>query len=126
MFKEKQLAHGETHTLEPGQFILAKTHEKIALPMKRQAAWKEKPLLAARVEGKSTFARCGLIVHCTAPTIHAGFSGTITLEITCFGQYPILLTPGMEICQLLVEEVVQDPKEYQSQFQDQTAPAGPQ
>src|SRR5207247_790805 len=124
MFKEKRLESGETHTLEPGQFILAKTHEKVTLPMVRNLLWGTKPLLAARIEGKSTFARCGLIIHCTAPTIHSGYSGTITLEITCFGSYPVLLTPGMAICQLLVEEVVQDPRDYQSQFQNQNMPAG--
>ncbi|MFN8658895.1 MAG: dCTP deaminase [Candidatus Obscuribacterales bacterium] len=126
LFEEKRLKDGETHALEPGQFILGKTHEKVTLPMDRHEAWGGKPLLAARVEGKSTFARCGLIIHCTAPTIHCGFTGTITLEITCFGRYPVLLTPGMAICQLLVEQVSQDPKDYQSQFQNQVAPAGPQ
>lgn len=125
MFKEKRLDSGETYTLEPGQFILAKTHEKVTLAMSRRDDWGDRPLLAARVEGKSSFARCGLIIHCTAPTIHNGFSGTITLEVTCFGNYPVLLTPGMEICQLLVEEVMQDPRDYQSQFQDQSTPAGP-
>lgn len=125
MFKEKHLETGETYSLEPGQFILAKTHEKVTLPMERKPEWNGKRLLAARVEGKSSFARCGLIIHCTAPTIHAGFSGTITLEITCFGTYPILLTPRMEICQLLVEEVSEDPQDYQSQFQNQDTPAGP-
>jgi dCTP deaminase len=93
--------------------------------MVRDSKWNGKRLLAGRIEGKSTFARCGLIVHCTAPTIHAGFSGTITLEITCFGQYPILLAPGMTICQLLVEEVEQDPRDYQSQFHGQSVPSGP-
>jgi dCTP deaminase len=125
MFKEKHLEQGETHTLEPGKLILAKTEEKIGLPMERKPEWGSKPLLAGRVEGKSSFARCGLIIHCTAPTIHCGYAGTITLEITCFGSYPILLTPGMEICQLLIEEVLLDPQDYVSQFQNQDAPAGP-
>src|SRR6185437_7785559 len=53
--------------------ILAKTHEKIHL--------KAGSRLAARVEGRSSLARLGVIVHLTAPTIHAGFNGTITLEM---------------------------------------------
>jgi dCTP deaminase len=53
--------------------ILAKTKEQIRLNPGAK--------LAARVEGRSSLARLGLIVHLTAPTIHAGFCGTITLEI---------------------------------------------
>jgi dCTP deaminase len=108
--------------LLPNQLILAKTNEKITLPLTQING---KPLLAARVEGKSSFARCGLLIHFTAPTIHAGFSGTITLEIICLGGYAIHLTPGMQICQLLIEEVLGQPEAFQGQFHGQTRPAGP-
>jgi dCTP deaminase len=80
--------------------------------------------LAARVEGKSSLARCGLLVHFTAPTIHAGFEGTITLEMINLGAYPILLYPGMEISQLIVEQVVGTPRAAASQFQSQSTPVG--
>jgi dCTP deaminase len=82
------------------------------------------PVLAARVEGKSSFARCGLIVHFTAPTIHAGFDGRITLEMINLGEYPIMLYPGMTVCQLIVEEVKGTPLHQASQFQGQTRPVG--
>jgi dCTP deaminase len=81
-------------------------------------------VLAGRIEGKSSFARLGLLVHFTAPTIHNSFDGVITLEIMNFGVYPIALTLDRPICQLLVEEVVGDPDEYMSQFQGQRRPAG--
>ena len=61
--------------------------------------------LAARVEGKSSLARFGLLAHFTAPTIHAGFEGHITLEMMNLGPSPIILTPGMAICQLILEQV---------------------
>jgi len=80
--------------------------------------------LAARIEGRSSLARFGLIVHCTAPTIHAEFSGNITLEITNLGSYPIMLRPGMRICQLIVETVEGVPVEAKSQFHGQQEPAG--
>jgi dCTP deaminase len=123
-FFEDRVMDSTGYDLERNSFILAKTREKITLPMDRRDEWGTKPLLAARVEGKSSFARCGVLVHFTAPTIHCGFSGTITLEVICLGNYPIKLKPGMQICQLLVEEVVQDPIEYESQFQNQNTPAG--
>jgi dCTP deaminase len=80
--------------------------------------------LAARVEGKSSYARCGLLVHFTAPTIHAGFSGTITLELYNLGPVNISLYPGAPICQLIVEVVLGVPFRNDSQFQNQKKPAG--
>lgn len=106
--------------LMPNVFVLAKTLERVALPLQ------ELPdcTLAARVEGKSSYARCGLLVHFTAPTIHAGFEGTITLEIINLGRYPISLYPGMPICQLVIEEVRGTPFRRDSQFQGQARSVG--
>jgi dCTP deaminase len=94
-------------SLKPGQLVLGWTIEKIQLP--------EQSRLAARVEGKSSLARLGLGVHVTAPIIHAGFGfkasdqnyeGTsIQLEIWNVGLWPIILDPGIAICQLVFEEV---------------------
>jgi dCTP deaminase len=80
--------------------------------------------LAARVEGKSSYARCGLLVHFTAPTIHAGYAGTITLELINFGPIPIALYPGAPICQLIIEQVHGIPFRNDSQFQNQSHPSG--
>lgn len=79
--------------IEPKKLILAKTMEYVRLPQH----------IAARVEGRSTLARIGLLVHLTAPTIHAGFRGRIVLELYNVGPYKIKLTPGMPICQLIFE-----------------------
>jgi dCTP deaminase len=82
------------------------------------------PWLAARVEGRSSYARCGLLVHFTAPTIHAGIDGTITLELINLGSLDIMLYPGMPICQLILEKLDAKPFANESQFQGQTRPGG--
>jgi len=63
-------------------------------------------------------------VHFTAPTIHAGFTGTSTLELINLGPCSISLYPGTPICQLIVEEVAGVPFRNESQFQGQAAPGG--
>lgn len=82
--------------------------------------------LAARIEGKSSVARCGLLVHFTAPTVHAGFDGTLTLEMINLGNAGFTLFPGLAICQLILEIVSGDPIANPSQFQGQSTPAGTQ
>jgi dCTP deaminase len=65
-----------------------------------------------------------MLVHFTAPTIHAGFEGTITLEIINLGEYAISLHPLMPICQLIIEEVRGVPFRNDSQFQGQSRTVG--
>lgn len=113
------LSEQQPFILAPGQFVLAKTKEKVTFPLIEGGT-----VLAGRVEGKSSYARCGLLVHFTAPTIHAGFSGTITLELINFGPVSIGLYPDMPICQLIVEQVLGTPFSNQSQFQGQTQAGG--
>jgi dCTP deaminase len=97
--------------------VLGTTLERIHLP--------EEGRIAARVEGKSTLARLGFVVHMTAPTIHSGFRGVITLEILNFGLYPLRLKPGARICQLIFERVGEVPLLGQTtQYQDQAKASG--
>lgn len=111
VYINKKISSESPYILDPHKFILATTLENVGLPTVRKPAWGTKPLLAAKVEGKSTFARLGLLVHFTAPTIHCGYFGPITLEIMCLGPRPIVLVPSIPICQLLVEEVASDPSQ---------------
>lgn len=104
-------------TLAPNEFILASTIERIELPLGEGC-------LAARVEGRSSLARTGLLVHFTAPTIHPGFRGTIALEMINLGKIPLTLRPGLRICQLIVETVEGDPLRADSQFQGQQQATG--
>jgi dCTP deaminase len=105
--------------LPPNTFILGQTLERVQLPIRDG-----RPCYAARIEGRSSFARVGLLVHFTAPTIHAGFDGTIALEMINLAEYPISLFPEMEICQLIIEEVQPTPFSNPSEFQGQTTPTG--
>src|SRR5579872_236127 len=106
--------------LEPNQFVLGVTHERIELPIPTSGD----VCLAARIEGKSSRARTGLLIHFTAPTVHPGFQGRLVLEMINLGAAPILLTPMMLIAQLIVEEVRGIPRRNDSQFQNQTSPDG--
>jgi dCTP deaminase len=106
------------YVLEPRLFVLGKTLGKVTLPIVQGQT------LAARIEGKSSFARCGLLVHFTAPTVHAGFEGTLTLEMINLGNAGISLFSGMPICQLILETVSGDPEANPSQFQGQSTPSG--
>ncbi|KAA0212141.1 dCTP deaminase [bacterium] len=115
----KTVAMGDVFTLKPQKLVLARTLERVALPLKQKGPW-----FAARVEGKSSYARCGLMVHFTAPTIHCGFDGTITLELINLGPYDINLRVGSPICQLIVERIDSRPFSNESQFQHQKRPGG--
>lgn len=113
------ITEAQPYSLKPYKLILANTFEKVSFPLN-----KEGECFSARVEGRSSLARCGILVHFTAPTIHAGFSGTITLEIINLGIHDFLLTPEMSICQLIIEEVKGNPVNAPNQFTGQTKPAG--
>jgi dCTP deaminase len=76
--------------LHPGEFVLGSTLETVSLPDD----------LAARVEGKSSLGRLGLLTHATAGFVDPGFSGHVTLELSNVATLPIILWPGMKIGQL--------------------------
>ena len=108
-----------SYIIEPEKFYLAPTYEKVCLPINSK--------FAARVEGKSSLARLGLVVHMTAPTIHCGFGpGIITLEIYNYGPFPLVVTPGKSlICQLIIECVKTIPTERtQRKFTRPKSPKG--
>lgn len=76
--------------LHPGEFVLGSTQERVAVP----------PDLVARIEGKSSLGRLGLLIHSTAGFIDAGFDGHITLELANVASLPITIYPHMKIGQL--------------------------
>jgi dCTP deaminase len=80
----------EPFILHPGEFVLGSTYEVITLPDD----------IAARLEGKSSLGRLGLLTHSTAGFIDPGFSGHVTLELSNVATLPIKLWPGMKIGQL--------------------------
>jgi dCTP deaminase len=85
----------EPFVLHPGEFVLGATYERITLGND----------VVARLEGKSSLARLGLVIHSTAGFIDAGFDGDVTLELSNVATLPILLYPGMRIAQLAYFEL---------------------
>ena len=80
----------EPFILHPGEFVLGSTFESVSLPDD----------LAARLEGKSSLGRLGLLTHSTAGFVDPGFTGHVTLELSNVATLPIKLWPGMKIGQL--------------------------
>lgn len=117
--KKYTLNHSQPFHLHCNEFILGQTIERICLPIQDGGV-----TLAARIEGKSSRARFGLIVHCTAPTIHPGWDGPITLEIANLGPATFILRPEMYIAQLIFEEVRGKINPNPSDFQGQIDPSG--
>ena len=76
--------------LHPGEFALGSTLERVALPSD----------LVARLEGKSSLGRLGLLIHSTAGFVDAGWDGHLTLELSNVATLPIALYPGMKIGQI--------------------------
>lgn len=85
-----EVATDEVFMLHPGEFVLASTAERIALPDD----------LVARLEGKSSLGRLGLLIHSTAGFVDAGWDGHLTLELSNVANLPITLYPGMKIGQI--------------------------
>ncbi|MGC3994221.1 MAG: dCTP deaminase [Propionicimonas sp.] len=85
-----EVAADEPFVLHPGEFVLASTYEVVTLPDD----------IAARLEGKSSLGRLGLLTHSTAGFVDPGFSGHVTLELSNVATLPIKLWPGMKIGQL--------------------------
>ena len=86
---------GNRFMLHPGEFVLGMTMENVELSDQ----------IAARVDGRSSLGRIGIIVHSTAGHVDPGWKGRITLEISNIGKLPIALIPGMRFCALLFEEI---------------------
>ena len=108
----------EPFILHPGEFVLGSTLEVVTLPDD----------LAARLEGKSSLGRLGLLTHSTAGFVDPGFSGHITLELSNVANLPIKLYPGMkigQICVFTLSSAAEHPygsSIYGSRYQDQRGP----
>jgi len=88
--EEVVVPDGEAFVIHPGEFCLGRTLEFVQIPDD----------IVARIEGKSSLGRLGLIVHATAGFCDPGFEGTLTLELNNLTRVPIRLYPGLPIAQL--------------------------
>ena len=93
--EEVDVKDGEAFILHPGEFVLGSTLESVTLPDD----------LVARIEGKSSLGRLGLLIHSTAGFVDAGWSGHLTLELSNVANLPITIYPGMKIGQLCLFEM---------------------
>lgn len=113
-----EVSGDEPFILHPGEFVLGQTLERITLPTD----------LVARLEGKSSLGRLGLLIHSTAGFVDAGFSGTLTLELSNVANLPITIYHGMPIGQvsfMRMDGPVENPYgsgEARSKYQGQAEP----
>ncbi len=85
-----EVSGDDAFILHPGEFVLGSTSERVKLPVD----------LVARLEGKSSLGRLGLLIHSTAGFVDAGWDGQLTLELSNVANLPITLYPGMKIGQI--------------------------
>ncbi len=85
-----EVREDDVFILHPGEFVLGATAEQVGLPDD----------LVGRLEGKSSLARLGLLIHSTAGFLDPGFRGHVTLEFSNVANLPITLYPGMKIGQI--------------------------
>ena len=95
MMKEMVVRKGEPFILQPRDFVLAMTMESFKLPND----------LVARLEGRSSLGRLGIVVHSTASIFDPGWNGRVVMELGNLGRMPVALYPGMRVCALTFEEL---------------------
>jgi dCTP deaminase len=95
LMSEITVREGDPFILQPGDFVLATTRESFRLPDN----------LLARLEGRSSLGRLGIVVHSTASVFDPGWNGVVVMELGNLGRMPVALYPGMRICALTFEEL---------------------
>lgn len=113
-----EVTSDEPFILHPGEFVLGSTYEFVTLPDN----------IAARLEGKSSLGRLGLLTHSTAGFVDPGFRGHVTLELANVSNLPIKLWPGMKVGQLCFfqlsspSETPYGSEKYNNRYQGQRGP----
>jgi len=99
-WKRRELKEGDTLTIKPGHVVMGRIHERFKVP----------PGYAGKIEGRSSFARLGLAVHCTGDFINPGWEGYMPLQLFNAGPYPIRITPHLPVCQLMLIRLPSQPE----------------
>ena len=113
-----EISGDEPFILHPGEFVLGATYERVGLPND----------LVARLEGRSSLGRLGLMIHSTAGYVDPGWEGTLTLELSNVANLPIKLYDGMKIGQISFQrmsspaEVAYGDERIGSRYRGQTDP----
>lgn len=106
-----KIDRGSHFLIMPNELVQGITEENITLP----------PTLSGRIEGRSRFARLGLLIHLSSGFIQPGSTGKVVLEILNVSPLPLALHPGTAICQVIIEEAI-GATSYEGIFSGQTAP----
>ncbi|MBI2074234.1 MAG: dCTP deaminase [Candidatus Levybacteria bacterium] len=93
--REVTVKDGEQFMIQPGDFVLAVTLERIVIH----------PSLLGRLEGRSSLGRLGIVVHSTASVFEPGWDGQAVLELGNLGRIAVALYPGMRICAMTFEKL---------------------
>jgi deoxycytidine triphosphate deaminase len=113
-WRQRVLKFGDHITLRPGRLLLARVYEGLTIPTD----------CAGRIEGRSSFARLGLSVHCTGDFLNPGYRGHMPLQLINFSPNPIRIFPYLPICQLMLVGLSSTPAkiygaaELQSKYMD--------
>lgn len=108
-----EIGGDEAFILHPGEFVLGSTRERVGLPDD----------LVARLEGKSSLGRLGLLIHSTAGYIDPGFAGTVTLELSNVARLPISIYAGMAIGQIsFLQMTTPVDRPYRGKYHGQSGP----
>jgi dCTP deaminase len=107
--EKMEVPSGKHILIMPGETILGITRERLRLG----------PGLCGWLEGRSRFARLGLMVHISAPFMGPGIDSQQVLEMSNFGPAPLEVYPGTAICQFVFQKLVGE-EQYQGRFADQT------
>ena len=85
-----EIESGKSFIIHPGEFVLANTIEYVKIPAD----------IVARLDGRSSWGRLGIVIHSTAGSVDPGFEGQLTLEIANISKVPVMLWPGLRICRI--------------------------
>ncbi len=90
-----KIAHGKSISIAPGELVLGVTRERIRLPAD----------ICGRLEGRSRFARMGLLVHVSSSLVQPGVDNNQVLEIMNMSPFVLQLSPGTRVCQIIFDEM---------------------
>jgi dCTP deaminase len=109
--REHFVPFGQEFVLHPGRFVLGATLEWLKMPSD----------ISGYVTGKSSLGRHGLVIE-TAAGIHPNFEGCLTLELANVGEVPLIVRPGMQICQIFLHEISANPEADHGRFSGRRKP----
>jgi deoxycytidine triphosphate deaminase len=99
-WKRVEVSEGQFITIRPGQTVMTRVYERFRMPDD----------CAGKIEGRSSFARLGLAVHCTGDFINPGWEGYMPLQLSNVGPYPLKIGPYFAICQLMLVKLASPPE----------------